>query len=81
MRLSPLAILAGVAARGLAEEETNPVKPSTFNGKTVPPLKELTPANWEEEIKKSKFLMVKHYRYAGIKQTVIPLLTSDQSLL
>ncbi|KAH6958313.1 hypothetical protein DER45DRAFT_483909 [Fusarium avenaceum] len=61
MRLSPLAILAGLAARGLAEEEANPVKPSTFNGKTVPPLKELTPANWEEEIKKNKFLMVKHY--------------------
>lgn len=81
MRLSPLAILAGLAARGLAEEEANPVKPSTFNGKTVPPLKELTPANWEEEIKKNKFLMVKHYRYAGIKQTVIPLLTSYQSLL
>jgi protein disulfide-isomerase len=81
MRLSSLAILAGWAARGLAEEEANPVKPSTFNGKTVPPLKELTPANWEEEIKKNKFLMVKHYRYADIEQTVIPLLTSYQSLL
>ncbi|CZR37214.1 hypothetical protein LB506_006499 [Fusarium annulatum] len=62
MRFSPLAILAGLSAVALAEEERNPVTdPTTFNGKSVPPFKELTPSNWEEETKKNKFWMVKHY--------------------
>ncbi|KAG5761026.1 hypothetical protein H9Q72_010859 [Fusarium xylarioides] len=62
MRFSPLAILAGLSAVALAEEERNPVTDlTTFNGKSVPPFKELTPSNWEEETKKNKFWMVKHY--------------------
>ncbi|KAL7760427.1 hypothetical protein ACKLNR_010517 [Fusarium oxysporum f. sp. zingiberi] len=62
MRFSPLLILAGLSAVALAEEERNPVTdPTTFNGKAVPPFKELTPSNWEEETKKNKFWMVKHY--------------------
>ncbi|KAJ4270048.1 hypothetical protein NW762_001721 [Fusarium torreyae] len=71
MRLSPLAILAGLSAFAWAEEDTNPVTdPTTFNGKMVPPLLELTPLNWEEELKKSKFMMVKHYRFAPTFQTL-----------
>ncbi|KAL6914068.1 hypothetical protein ACHAPO_002516 [Fusarium lateritium] len=62
MRFSPLATVAGLSAFVLADEVKNPVsEPSVFNGKTVPPLLELTPANWEEQTKKNKFLMVKHF--------------------
>ncbi|KAF5019212.1 hypothetical protein F66182_8786 [Fusarium sp. NRRL 66182] len=62
MRLSSLALLAGLSVLARAEEVHNPATdPTTFNGKTVPPFLELSPANWEEELKKSKFLMVKHY--------------------
>lgn len=64
MRFSPLAVLAGLTAFAYAEEETNPVTdPTTFNGVSVPPLLELSPTTWEEELKKNKFLMVKHFRY------------------
>lgn len=67
MRFSPLATLAGLSAFVLADEVKNPVsEPSVFNGKTVPPLLELTPANWEEQAKKNKFMMVKHFRYVGL---------------
>ncbi|UPK97327.1 hypothetical protein LCI18_008262 [Fusarium solani-melongenae] len=62
MRFSALAVLAGLAAFTHAEEETNPVTdPTTFNGVSVPPLLELSPTTWEEELKKNKFLMVKHF--------------------
>jgi protein disulfide-isomerase len=82
MRFSPLAILAGLSAVALAEEEKNPVTdPTTFNGKAVPPFKELTPSNWEEETKKNKFWMVKHYRYVELGKSVVRMLMSYQSLL
>lgn len=65
MRLSPTLLLAGVAclipAPALAKPKV--AKPTVFNGITVEPLLELTPSNYEEETKKSKYLMVKHYRY------------------
>ncbi|KAF4993570.1 hypothetical protein FDECE_13366 [Fusarium decemcellulare] len=62
MRLSPLALLAGLPAFAWAEDSINPVtEPTTFNGIKVPPFLELSPANLEEELKKSKFLMVKHF--------------------
>lgn len=66
MWLSPLALFAGavalVRAQSLDPEAVNSPKSTVFNGITVPPLLELTPANFEEEIKKTKFLMIKHYR-------------------
>lgn len=82
MRFSPLATLAGLSAFVLAEEVKNPVsEPSVFNGKTVPPLLELTPANWEEQAKKNKFMMVKHFRYDAFDKGAVGILTSSQSLL
>lgn len=68
MRLSPLALLAGIPvlsrAQSLDPDAINSKKATTFNGVTVPPLLEITPSNFEEELKKTKLLMVKHYRYA-----------------
>ncbi|RSL96547.1 hypothetical protein CEP52_011398 [Fusarium oligoseptatum] len=62
MRFSPLAVLAGLTAFAHAEESVNPVTdPTTFNGVSVPPLLELSPTTWEEELKKNKYLMVKHF--------------------
>ncbi|KAK4660853.1 hypothetical protein QC762_122730 [Podospora pseudocomata] len=44
-----------------------------FNGKKVPPILELTPANYKEELKKSKFLMVKHFSpWCGHCQEFLP---------
>jgi protein disulfide-isomerase len=64
MRFSLLALLAGSAtlagAQSFKGKKTK--EPTVFNSIEVPPLLELTPTNWEEEIKKSKFLFVKHYR-------------------
>lgn len=68
MRLSPFAFLAGAAAlvrgQSLDENYVTTKKPTVFNDVTVPPLLELTPLNFEEEVTKTKYLMVKHYRYA-----------------
>jgi len=67
MRLFNLTLLFGAAALVVAEspeldEDEDPPKEATyFNGKEVPPMLELTPANWEKEYKASKYLMVKHY--------------------
>ncbi|KAM5378693.1 hypothetical protein ACJZ2D_004329 [Fusarium nematophilum] len=65
MRLSPLALLVGLSGFAVAElsdDGVNPVLEDTvFNGVTVPPLLELTPSNLEAELKKGKFLMVKHF--------------------
>ncbi len=69
MRLSNLSLLLGVVSRVAAtlppviEDEDDGVEPTIFNGKSVPPVLELTPKNWEEKLKASKFLMVKHFRY------------------
>ncbi|KAL2135749.1 hypothetical protein VTI74DRAFT_7119 [Chaetomium olivicolor] len=64
MRLFNLTLLFGTAALVLAEPpEADEDAPQItyFNGKTVPPMLELTPDNWDKEIKASKYLMVKHY--------------------
>lgn len=37
-------------------------EPTYFNGIKVPPMLELTPDNWEKEIKASKYIIVKHFR-------------------
>jgi protein disulfide-isomerase len=66
MRFLSLALLASAAILGRAQKmslENDPKKENTyFDGKKVPPLLELTPSNWDEEVNQTKFLMVKHYR-------------------
>ncbi|KAI2621502.1 thioredoxin-like protein [Hypomontagnella submonticulosa] len=67
MRLASLALFFGAAALGAAqaigsESKDNPDKENTyFNGKKVPPLLELTPNNFDEEVKQSKLLVVKYF--------------------
>jgi protein disulfide-isomerase len=64
MRLSPSIVLAGATllfpTSALAKPK--PRVDTVFNSITVPPFLELTPTNWDEEIKKSKYILVKHYR-------------------
>lgn len=72
MRLSSLAwgLLLGAAARVAAQDddyddeipEDKSLETTTFDGIKVPPMLELTPDNFESEIKKSKYMLVKHYR-------------------
>lgn len=66
MRLLPFTLLFGAAAltaAASASADENPDRENTyFNQKKVPPMLELTESNWDEEIKASKWLMVKHYR-------------------
>ena len=54
MRFLSLALLAGAAVLGSAQKmslEDDPKKENTyFDAKRVPPLLELTPSNWEEEV-------------------------------
>ncbi|KAF7558730.1 hypothetical protein G7046_g5431 [Stylonectria norvegica] len=65
MRLSPLAILAGASAlaraQSLSEVTDSKIPSTTFNSINVPPLLELTPANWESEINQTQWLLIKHY--------------------
>ncbi|KAM4056810.1 thioredoxin domain-containing protein [Hirsutella rhossiliensis] len=64
MRLHVFALLVGLAAPGWAQSsEEQDAKPhdTIFDGITVPPLLELTPSNWNEESKKTRWLAVKHY--------------------
>lgn len=73
MRLSSLAwgLLLGAAARVTAQDddfddeeipEDKSLETTIFDGKQVPPMLELTPANYNTEIKKTKYMVVKHYR-------------------
>lgn len=72
MRLSSLAwgLLLGAAARVTAQDddyddeeipEDKSLETTIFDGKQVPPMLELTPANYDTEIKKTKHMVVKHY--------------------
>ncbi|KAL1858900.1 hypothetical protein Daus18300_009769 [Diaporthe australafricana] len=71
MRLSSLSwgLLLGASARVAAEDdfeddeipEDKSLETTTFDGIKVPPMLELTPDNFETEIKKSKYMLVKHY--------------------
>lgn len=71
MRLSSLVwgLLLGAVTHVAAQEEEEEIPAdysqeyTQFDGKTVPPLLELTPANFDQEIKASKYLLVKHYRW------------------
>lgn len=68
MRFAPLATLTAAAAlvkgQSLDPEAINAKKATVFNDIKVPPLMELTPSNFDEEINKTKFMLVKHYRYS-----------------
>lgn len=67
MRFLPLTLLLGAArwataVASEAEVEEDLTRENTyFNAIKVPPLLELTPDNWDAELKVSKFLFVKHY--------------------
>lgn len=69
MRLASLALFLSAAVLGSAQavgSETydNPDRENTyFNNKRVPPILELTADNFEKEVKLTKFLVVKYYRY------------------
>jgi protein disulfide-isomerase len=62
MRPSVFALLGAAALAQAATTKKKQVLPTVFNGVTVPPMIELTPTNWETEIAKSRWLMIKHYR-------------------
>jgi protein disulfide-isomerase len=65
MRLFTLPLLFSAAALVVADstDDDEEAREAThFNGIKVPPMLELTPANWEKEYKASKYLLVKHYR-------------------
>lgn len=68
MRLTVLALLLGAVSSGIAQAigadtTDDPQKENTsFNGKRVPPLLELTSSNFEREVKASKFLVVKYFK-------------------
>lgn len=69
MRFLPLTLLLGaatwvsaVASSASNSEEDLASKGTYFNGKKVPPLLELTEDTWDEEIKKSEWLLVKYYK-------------------
>jgi protein disulfide-isomerase len=68
MRFLPLTLLLGAArwataVASEAEVEEDLTRENTyFNAIKVPPLLELTPDNWDAELKVSKLLLVKHYR-------------------
>ena len=65
MRTSFLGVLAGALAVSHAQSldaEVDAKSITKFNSIDVPPPLELTPSNWEAETKKSKYLMIKHFR-------------------
>lgn len=57
--LASAAALVGVKAIGGVMPSEDP---TVFNGVTVPPVLELGPSTFEAELKKHKYLVVKHYR-------------------
>ncbi|KAH8765510.1 thioredoxin [Diaporthe sp. PMI_573] len=95
MRLSSLAwgLLLGATARVAAQDddyddeipEDKSLETTTFDGIKVPPMLELTPDNFESEIKKSKHMLVKHYSpycphcqdYAPIYRTLYEFYYTD----
>ncbi|KAG6023946.1 hypothetical protein E4U41_001901 [Claviceps citrina] len=72
MKLSVLSLLASALALARAEPlgdstaDKSAAEATVFNSKTVPPLLELTPTNWKDEVNKTRWLVVKHYSpYCG----------------
>jgi len=72
MKLSVLSILAsafalaGAEPLGDSDADNSASKGTVFNSKPVPPLLELTPANWNDEVNKTKWLLVKNFRYQAV---------------
>lgn len=66
MRATIFSLLTGAVALVRSEPvgslENDETESTTFNSITVPPLFELTPSNWAEEVNKTRWLVVKHYR-------------------
>lgn len=71
MKLSSLVwgLLLGAITHVAAQDEEEEEIPADysqeyteFDGKQVPPVLELTPNNYDKEIKASKYMLVKHYR-------------------
>jgi protein disulfide-isomerase len=63
--LSPLLLLGAaavgrVAAAAAADNDDGP-PPTTFNGVEVPPMMELTPENFVDEVESNKYMLIKHY--------------------
>ncbi|KAG6001492.1 hypothetical protein E4U54_001076 [Claviceps lovelessii] len=74
MKLSVLSVLASALALagakplgdGDSDVKKSAPKGTVFNSKRVPPLLELTPANWKDEVNKTKWLLVKNFSpYCG----------------
>lgn len=73
MKLSSLVwgLLLGAVSRVIAEDvededfipDDYSLQTTEFDGKKVPPIMELTPDNFDKEIKVSKYMLVKLYRY------------------
>jgi protein disulfide-isomerase len=61
MKLASMLTLLGATALVQGKGKKDP-EPTTFNGVEVPPLLELTPDNYDKELKSSTFVMVKHHR-------------------
>ncbi|KAG5928307.1 hypothetical protein E4U53_002698 [Claviceps sorghi] len=80
MQLSVLPILASAFALARAEplgdsDAEQSASPGTvFNSKPVPPLLELTPKNWNDEVNKTKWLLVKNFSpYCGHCKLFAPI--------
>jgi protein disulfide-isomerase len=61
MRLATILTLLGASTLAHGKGKKAP-EPTTFNGIEVPPLLELTPDNYDQELKDSTYVMVKHHR-------------------
>ena len=82
MRLFNLAFLFVAAALVAGQEPVDNVdeydderENTSFNGQIVPPIPLLTPSNWNDAMKESKYLVVKHYRYVSHRGIFIFLFT------
>jgi protein disulfide-isomerase len=65
MRLTSLALWLGASALAAAQAigaDKDGVDHTVFNGKNVPPVLDLTADNFDSEIKKTKYMIVKYYR-------------------
>lgn len=66
MRLFNFALLLGAVGLATAQEDydEDEVRENTyFNGQLCPPLRILTPLTWDDAMKETKYMMVKHYRF------------------
>jgi protein disulfide-isomerase len=75
MRFLPLLFLLGASAVGPAlaiDQDEDPSRENTyFDGVMVPPTLDLTPDTFEKEIKRSRWMVVKHFRYARARSEVV----------